>query len=150
VEADKQGSALWLCLPLAFTLVSSLAYSLTLKKKMTYSSETSVDFQRTTCYHIPEGSVLSSYHRENLKFVELLLKVFLNMMPCRLVVKYRRFGITCCLYFGVRIEDGGSGFIGIIDTYISDCTVSYNNKLILKLASLRFLNSMHFIYLLHR
>jgi hypothetical protein len=43
-----------LCLPPAFTLVSCSAYSSTLKIEATSSSETSADFQRTTCRYIPE------------------------------------------------------------------------------------------------
>jgi hypothetical protein len=41
-----------------FTLVSSLAYSLTLKMEATCFSETSVDFQRTTRFYIPEDGTL--------------------------------------------------------------------------------------------
>jgi hypothetical protein len=41
-----------------FTLVSCLAYSLTLKKEVTCSSETSVDYQRTTWHYIPEDRTL--------------------------------------------------------------------------------------------
>jgi hypothetical protein len=37
----------------AFTLVSCLAYSSTLKMEVTCSSETWVDFQRTTQHYIP-------------------------------------------------------------------------------------------------
>jgi hypothetical protein len=47
-----------LCLPHAFTLVSCLACSSTLKMKATRSSQTSVDFQRTTRRYIPEDSTL--------------------------------------------------------------------------------------------
>jgi hypothetical protein len=42
-----------LCLPPAFTLVSCSASSSTLKIEATYSSETSVDFQRATQRYIP-------------------------------------------------------------------------------------------------
>jgi hypothetical protein len=47
-----------LCLPPAFTLVSCLAYSSTLKMEAKCSSETSVDFQRTTRHYIPEDRTL--------------------------------------------------------------------------------------------
>jgi hypothetical protein len=47
-----------LCLPPAFTLVSCLVYSSTLKMEATYSSKTSVDFQRTTRRYIPEDRTL--------------------------------------------------------------------------------------------
>jgi hypothetical protein len=43
-----------LCLPPASTLVSCSVYSSTLKIEEIYSSETSVDFQRTTRRYIPE------------------------------------------------------------------------------------------------
>jgi hypothetical protein len=51
------------CSPSAFTLVSS-----TLKMEETCSSETSVDFQRTTWYYIPEDIILHNHLCENLKF----------------------------------------------------------------------------------
>jgi hypothetical protein len=47
-----------LCLPPAFTPVSCLAYSSTLKMEAKCSSETSVDFQRTTRSYIPEYRTL--------------------------------------------------------------------------------------------
>jgi hypothetical protein len=47
---------LLLCLPPAFTLVSCSAYSSTLKMETIYSSEMSVEFQRTTRRYIPEDS----------------------------------------------------------------------------------------------
>jgi hypothetical protein len=47
-------------LPLAFTLVSCLAYSSILKMESTYSSETSVDFQRTTRRYVPEDRTCSA------------------------------------------------------------------------------------------
>jgi hypothetical protein len=46
------------CLSPAFTLVSCLAYSSTLKMEVTCSSETSVDFQLTTRRYIPEFRTL--------------------------------------------------------------------------------------------
>jgi hypothetical protein len=47
-----------LCLPPAFTLVSCLPSSSTLKIEAKFTSETSVDFQRTTQHCIPEGRTL--------------------------------------------------------------------------------------------
>jgi hypothetical protein len=49
-----------LCLPPAFTLVPFSAYSPTLKMEATCSSETSVDFQRTTRSYIPEDGTLET------------------------------------------------------------------------------------------
>jgi hypothetical protein len=48
--------------PLAtlFTLVSCLAYSLTLKMEATFSPETSLDFQRTTRRYIREDRTLEN------------------------------------------------------------------------------------------
>jgi hypothetical protein len=43
-----------------FTLVSCLAYSSTLKMEATYSSEMSVEFQRTIWRYIPEGKTLNN------------------------------------------------------------------------------------------
>jgi hypothetical protein len=45
-------------LRLTFTLVSCLGYFLTLKMEAICSSETSVDFQRTTQCYIPQCSTL--------------------------------------------------------------------------------------------
>jgi hypothetical protein len=47
-----------LCLPPAFTLVSSSAYSSTVKMELICSCETSVDFQRTAWRYIPADSTL--------------------------------------------------------------------------------------------
>jgi hypothetical protein len=49
-----------LCFPPAFTLVSCLACSLTLKTEVTCSSKTSVDFKWTTWLYIPEDRTLHS------------------------------------------------------------------------------------------
>jgi hypothetical protein len=49
-------------------LVSCPAYFSTLKMEVICSSETSVDFQRTTRRYIPEDSTLHNYRCENLKF----------------------------------------------------------------------------------
>jgi hypothetical protein len=48
-------------------LVSCLTYSPTLKMEATFSSKTSVDFQRTTRRYIPEDSTLHDQSCENLK-----------------------------------------------------------------------------------
>jgi hypothetical protein len=45
-----------LCLAPAFTLASGSDYSSTLTMEAKYSSETSIDFQRTTCRYVPEDS----------------------------------------------------------------------------------------------
>jgi hypothetical protein len=50
----------------AFTLVSCLAYSSTLKMEAT-SSKTLVGFQQTTRYYISENRNLHNHHCENLK-----------------------------------------------------------------------------------
>jgi hypothetical protein len=61
-------SASWcFCLPHAFTLVSFLPYSSTLKMEETCSSETLVDFQRATHRYIPEDRTLHNRRLENLK-----------------------------------------------------------------------------------
>jgi hypothetical protein len=62
-----------LCLSPAFTLVSCLAYSSTLKMEATCSSETSVAFQLTARRHIPEDITLHNHRCENLKFSYKLL-----------------------------------------------------------------------------
>jgi hypothetical protein len=54
------------CLLPAFTLVSCLAYSSTLKKGATCSSETLTDVQRNT-RHITENKSLHNHSRDNLK-----------------------------------------------------------------------------------
>jgi hypothetical protein len=50
-----------------FTLVSCLAYSLTLKMEAMCSSEMSVDLQWTTRHYIPEDRTLHNHCCENLK-----------------------------------------------------------------------------------
>jgi hypothetical protein len=54
-------------LPLAFTLVSCSACSLTLKMEAICSTEMSVDFHWTTQRYIPEDSTHHNHHCENLK-----------------------------------------------------------------------------------
>jgi hypothetical protein len=56
----KNNLELFFCLQLAFTLVSYSAYSWTLKMEAIYSSETSVDFQRTIRRYITEDSTLGT------------------------------------------------------------------------------------------
>jgi hypothetical protein len=48
-------------------LVSCSAYPSTLNMKATFSSETSVSFQRTTRRYMPEHRTLHNHRRENLK-----------------------------------------------------------------------------------
>jgi hypothetical protein len=56
-------------IPLGFKgLMFSLAYSSTLRLEAKYSSETSVNFQRTTWRYIPEYSTLVSGHVTRLWF----------------------------------------------------------------------------------
>jgi hypothetical protein len=56
----------------SFTLVFCLAYSSTLKMEATCSSETSVDFQRTTRRYIPEDKTLHNHRCENLKLYNFI------------------------------------------------------------------------------
>jgi hypothetical protein len=51
-------SIFWDLTPCAFALVFCFTYSSTLKMEATFSSKTSVDFQRTTRPYIPEDSTL--------------------------------------------------------------------------------------------
>jgi hypothetical protein len=55
-------------LPLALPLVPCFAYSSTLKREATCSSETSVVFQWTVRRYIPEDRTLHIQRCENLKF----------------------------------------------------------------------------------
>jgi hypothetical protein len=55
------------CLPPAFTLASSFAYSTTLNMVGTCSSETSVDFQQTKRRYFPEDGTIRNERCENLK-----------------------------------------------------------------------------------
>jgi hypothetical protein len=57
-----------------FALVSWLTYFSTLRMEATCSSETSVDFQRTTRRYIPEDRTLHNHLYENLK--SYLLNIF--------------------------------------------------------------------------
>jgi hypothetical protein len=57
--------------PPAITLVSCSVYFWTLKMEAIYSSETSVDTERTTRYYIPEDATLHNHRCENLKSYRL-------------------------------------------------------------------------------
>jgi hypothetical protein len=54
-------------------MASCTAYSSTLKMEVIRSSETSVDFQRTTGRYIPEDSTLHSHRCEHFKSYKKLL-----------------------------------------------------------------------------
>jgi hypothetical protein len=69
------------------TLVSCSAYFSTLKMEAIYSSETSVDFQRTTRRYIPEDSTLHNHRSENLKSYIILINPF-SLHKTNLVVIY--------------------------------------------------------------
>jgi hypothetical protein len=58
LKVNGRNGGAYRLLPHSFTLVSYLAYSSTLKMEATCSSETSVDFQRTTHHYIPEDIIL--------------------------------------------------------------------------------------------
>jgi hypothetical protein len=62
----------------SFILISWLAYSSTLKMKATYSSETSVDFQRTTQRYISEDITLHNHQCENISSYIKYFKVKLT------------------------------------------------------------------------
>jgi hypothetical protein len=66
---NKPSRALALLLA-RFMQISCLAYSVTVKMGATYSSEMSVDFQRTTWRYIPEDRTLHNHRCENLKSYE--------------------------------------------------------------------------------
>jgi hypothetical protein len=58
-----------------FMLVSCLSYSLTLKMEVICSSGTSVDFQWTTWWYVPEDRTIHSHYSENLKSYVFLLAI---------------------------------------------------------------------------
>jgi hypothetical protein len=64
-----------------FILVSCLAYSYTLKMEATHSSETSVDFQRTTLCYTPKDITL---HKEKSSYTHILIYV-----KCKVPVKVK-------------------------------------------------------------
>jgi hypothetical protein len=75
-EGNKRESRWQAKLP-ALTLVFCSVYSCTLKMEATYSSKTSVGFQRTTRRYIPENRTLRNYRCENLEFF-IYQDTFLN------------------------------------------------------------------------
>jgi hypothetical protein len=86
-----------LSLPPAFTLVSCLAYSSTLKVELTFPSETSVDIQRTTWRYIPEVRTLHNRRHENRKsyIVRAIIYLFdgLFLIPYLHITK----GLNCLI-----------------------------------------------------
>jgi hypothetical protein len=60
--------------PPVFTLVSCLAYALTLKMEATRSSETPVDFQLITCHCIPEDRSIHIRRCDSLKCYTLQVR----------------------------------------------------------------------------
>jgi hypothetical protein len=57
-------------LPLASPLVSWFVHALTPKMEAKYSSETPIDFQRTTRRYIPEDGTLHNHRCEILNYYE--------------------------------------------------------------------------------
>jgi hypothetical protein len=50
----------------------------------TFSSETSVDFQRTTLHYVPEDSTLHNHSYETLEFQDLIagaVEIFTKLVP---------------------------------------------------------------------
>jgi hypothetical protein len=90
-RARNQRESRCLSLPPALTPFSCSAYSSTLKTEAIYSSETSLDIQRTTRRYIPEDSTLRYHRCENLKSYSkihyklldhlLILQIFFKMRP---------------------------------------------------------------------
>jgi hypothetical protein len=70
------------CLPPAFMLVCCSAYSWTLNMEAIFSSETSVDFERTTRRYIPEVSTLHNHRCENLKSEKWIRLLLVNWEGC--------------------------------------------------------------------
>jgi hypothetical protein len=70
---NKPSQKVELCLPPAFTLSSCSAYSPIVKMEATFSSETSVDIQRTTRRYIPEDRILHNHRCKNFKSYIFLL-----------------------------------------------------------------------------
>jgi hypothetical protein len=67
----------WALLATCFALGSCLAYSSTLKMEATRSSETSVDFHRTTRRYNPEVRTFHKQRCENLKYCTEILLIWL-------------------------------------------------------------------------
>jgi hypothetical protein len=70
---NQRENSAWLCLSPAFKLVSCSVYSSTMKMEAIRSSETLVDFQRTTQRYIPGDSNFHNYRCENLKSYNIIL-----------------------------------------------------------------------------
>jgi hypothetical protein len=64
---ESGGSIFRALLATSLSLVSCLAYSLTLKMETTFSSETSVGFHWITQHYIPEHGILHNHCCENFK-----------------------------------------------------------------------------------
>jgi hypothetical protein len=77
VEQSESTTTIWISSSACyrFTLVSCLAYSSTLKKEVTCSSETSVAFRRTTRLCIPEDGTV-----ELVKFVYLNVYTYIALV----------------------------------------------------------------------
>jgi hypothetical protein len=67
-----------------FMLVFCLTYSLALNMDAIYSSETSVDFHRTTQRYISEDTTLHNHRCENLKSNKLLCLFHFSALWCRI------------------------------------------------------------------
>jgi hypothetical protein len=61
-------------------IVSCSAYFYTLKMETICSSETSVDFERTTRRYIPDDSTLHNHRCENLKSYKFILSFLLGLI----------------------------------------------------------------------
>jgi hypothetical protein len=82
----------WGLLTICFTLVSRLTYSSTLKMEERYSSETSVDFKRTTRHCNPEARTLHNHRSEN-------LKVFIKVVRMRNQKKQTaKWVVSACMW----------------------------------------------------
>jgi hypothetical protein len=65
-------------------LISCLAYSSTLKIRAVGTSETSVDFHRTSPCYIPEDKILRSHRCENLKSkIEIRFSQQIGLLACQ-------------------------------------------------------------------
>jgi hypothetical protein len=84
IRINRRFGARWLSLPSAFMLVSCFVYSSTLKMRVTCSSETSVDFHRTTRLYIRKHITLRN-HRLRTSNPTYSVHVFTkgeNLMSC--------------------------------------------------------------------
>jgi hypothetical protein len=78
-----------LCFPPSLTLISCSAYSSALKMEAIFSSETSVEFQRTTRRYIPKIDLFGFYFVSLPFQVTCLLLCNWGLTPC--VCSFRRF-----------------------------------------------------------